>query len=157
MLTAQLHHALINLSTWLGPLYQAFSVVIDFINRTILLLRLRCVAYQKCSIFREECFQLFNVFDVYTTYSCHKQNNFYNIETIVESCLQWCITSLYQRILGWELSDAFISVKCKTRIEQQSTQSTTQCECVLDTGHWTLDTGHWTLCMVWNFTQCSVL
>jgi len=35
MLIAQLHHTLINLSTLLGPLYQAFSVVIDFKNITI--------------------------------------------------------------------------------------------------------------------------
>jgi len=35
MLTAQLPHALINLSAWLGPLYQAFSIVIDFKNEAI--------------------------------------------------------------------------------------------------------------------------
>jgi len=35
MQTAQLHRALINLSTWIGLLYQAVSVVINFKNRTI--------------------------------------------------------------------------------------------------------------------------
>jgi len=35
------------------------------------------------------------------------------------------------------LSDAFISVKFKTLIEQPSTQASTKCECVLDTEHLT--------------------